>query len=299
MARIRDANQHLVVASVRAQQLLEEAEQTNRVKDEFLATVSHEFRTPLNAILGWARVLESTELPRGRAEHAIAAIGRSASVLAHMVDDLLDTARILKGSVRLAPQPVDLAAVTHVALDAVRPLAAIRNVQLAWEAAPDCRPVSGDADRLQQVFWNLLSNAVKFTPAGGRVHVSLEPSDGHMEVRVTDTGLGISQEFLPHVFERFRQADDATTRRHTGLGLGLGIVRQLVELHGGTVRAASPGAGQGATFSVRLPVAAAAAQGDQADALVEEGLRPAPRRGSSGSTGCASWSSMTTPGGAC
>jgi signal transduction histidine kinase len=206
-------------------------------------------------------MLESRQLPPERTEHAIAAIGRSASALAHLIDDLLDTSRILKGGVRLALQPVDLVAITQGALDAVRPLATTRNVHLAFDAVAvaSTRAVIGDAVRLQQVFWNLLANAIKFTPEGGRVDVFIDSANDHMEVRVVDTGCGISPDFLPHVFERFRQAEDATTQRHTGLGLGLGIVRSLVELHGGTVHAASPGVGHGATFTVRLPMAAGSA----------------------------------------
>ena len=260
MAQIREANEHLVVVAVRAQSLTEEAEKASHLKDEFLATVSHEIRTPLNALLGWVRLLESKQLSPKRAEHAIAAIGRNASALAHMVDDLVDTSRILKGAIRLALQPVDLDAVTQAALDAVRPLAVTRNVHLGFNAAPGSRTISGDAVRLEQVIWNLLSNAIKFTPAGGRVDVFIESSNDYMEIRVVDTGEGITPDLLPHVFDRFRQADDATTQRQTGLGLGLGIARQLVELHGGTVHADSPGVGRGATFTVRLPVAAGSMQ---------------------------------------
>jgi signal transduction histidine kinase len=269
MARIREANAHLIVAGVRAQTLTEEAETASHLKDEFLAMVSHEIRTPLNAVLGWARMLESKQLPPERAEHAIAAIGRSASALAHMIDDLLDTSRILKGAVQLARRPVDLAAVAQEALDAVRPLAAIRNVPITFDAVAGSRTVSGDADRLRQVIWNLLANAIKFTPEGGRVNVFIESATDHIEVRVVDTGCGIGADFLPHVFELFRQAKDATTQRHTGLGLGLGIVRHLVELHGGTVHAISPGLGQGATFTVRLPMAAGSAPAGPAVAPVE------------------------------
>ena len=202
--------------------------------------------------------------------HAIATIERNASALAHIIDDLLDVSRIVAGTLHLAPQPVDLVAVAQAALDVVRPLAATKNVQLAF--SPDLsaiEPVSGDAGRLQQVIWNLLANAIKFTPEGGRVDVFIERSNDHMEVRVVDTGQGISPDFLPHVFERFRQADDATTRRHTGLGLGLAIVRQLVELHGGTVHAASEGVGRGATFTVRLPISAGELQPSDAAALGE------------------------------
>ena len=254
MAQVREANQHLVVASVHAQTLSEEAAHANHLQDEFLATVSHELRTPLNAVLGWTRMLESKQLPPDRAEHALAAIGRSSAALAHMIDDLLDTSRILKGTIRMVKQPVDLVTIARAALDTVRPLAAARNVHLAFEAGPGQQVVSGDAGRLQQVIWNLLANGIKFTTDGGYVRVYIESANGYIEIRVVDSGQGINPDFLPHVFERFRQGEDATTQRHTGLGLGLGIVRQLVELHGGTVHAASPGLGQGATFTVRLPI---------------------------------------------
>ena len=245
------------------------AEQDSHLKDEFLATVSHELRTPLNAILGWARMLGSKRLPPERAEHATAAIERSASTLAQMVDDLLDVARIVKGTLRLTPQPVDLRVVAQTALDAVRPLAAAGNVELTFDAALGSRTVIGDAGRLQQAIGNLLTNAVKFSPEGGRVGVFIESSKDHVEVRVVDTGQGISPDFLPHVFERFRQGDDATTQRHTGLGLGLSIVLQLVKLHGGTVDAASEGVGRGATFTIRLPIPAGEARAGEAAALGE------------------------------
>lgn len=255
MAQVREANQRLVVALVRAQTMTEDAEQANRLKDEFLATVSHELRTPLSAILGWARMLASEQMPPDRASHGIATIERNASTLAHLIDDLLDVSRIVLGTLRLAAQPVDLVAVAQAALEAVRPLAAVRNVDLAFSPDLEARePISGDAGRLEQVVWNLLENAIRFTPEGGRVALFIERLNGHMEIRVVDTGRGIEPDFLPHVFESFRQADDATTGRRTGLGLGLAIVRQLVELHGGTVHAASEGAGCGATFTVRLPI---------------------------------------------
>ncbi|MDQ3346740.1 MAG: ATP-binding protein [Acidobacteriota bacterium] len=259
IAEMREANERLVVATVHAQTMTEDAEQANHLKDEFLASVSHELRTPLNAVLGWARMLAAKQLPPDRIEHAIATIERNALALVHLIDDLLDVSRIVTGTLHLAPQSVDLVAVAQAALDAVRPLAVTRNVHLAL--SPDrlaFETVSGDPGRLEQVIWNLLANAIKFTPEGGRVDVFIERSADHMEIRVVDTGQGISPDFLPHVFERFRQADGATTRRHTGLGLGLAIVRQLLELHGGTVHAASPGVGLGATFTVRLPMAAGA-----------------------------------------
>jgi signal transduction histidine kinase len=232
-----------------------ESKKANRLKDEFIATVSHELRTPLNAVLGWARMLGSIQLPPDRVRHGIATIERNASTLAHLIDDLLDVSRIVAGTLQLAAEPVDLATVALAAIDTVRPLAVAGDVQLVF--SPDLvavETVSGDDGRLQQVIWNLLANAIKFTPRGGCVSLFIAPSNDHVELRVVDTGQGISPDFLPHVFERFRQADGATTRRHTGLGLGLAIVRQLVELHGGTVHAASQGKGRGATFTVRLPI---------------------------------------------
>ena len=256
MAQIREANERLVVATVHAQTMTENAEHANHLKDEFLATVSHELRTPLNAVLGWARMLGSKQLPPGRSKHAIAVIERNASALAHLIDDLLDVSRIVAGTMHLAPQAVDLGAVAQAAVDAVQPLAASKNVRLTFSpdrAAIDT--VTGDAGRLQQIIWNLLANAIKFTAEGGRVDVFIQRSTDQMEVKIVDTGQGISRDFLPHVFERFRQADDAGAQRHTGLGLGLAIVRQLVELHGGTVHAASQGVGRGATFTVHLPIA--------------------------------------------
>jgi signal transduction histidine kinase len=257
MAQMREANEHLVVGAVHAQTMTEDAEQANHLKDEFLATVSHELRTPLNAILAWAQALRTTQLPPERAGHAIATIERNALALGHIIDDLLDVSRIVAGTLHVAREPVDLVAVAQATLDAVRPLAVTKSVQLAFSPdLPAIETVSGDAGRLAQVMSNLLANAIKFTPEGGRIDVFIAPSKDHLEVRVVDTGEGISPDLLPHVFDRFRQADGATTRRHTGLGLGLAIVRDLVELHGGTVHAASPGVGRGATFTVRLPIAA-------------------------------------------
>jgi signal transduction histidine kinase/ActR/RegA family two-component response regulator len=276
MAQMREANERLVVGTVRAQTMTEDAEQANHLKDEFLATVSHELRTPLNAVLGWARMLGSMQMPPDRAKHAIETIERNASALAHIIDDLLDVSRIVAGTLHLEPQPVDLIAVMQAAVDGVRPLAAARNVLLAF--SPDLQAiesVSGDAGRLQQVIVNLLANAIKFTPEGGRVDVVIESSHDHMEVRVVDTGQGIDPEFLPHVFERFRQAGNAATGRHTGLGLGLAIVRQLVELHGGTVHATSDGVGRGATFIVRLPISPAEAGDAQAGRTVLDQGPPA------------------------
>ena len=254
MAQVREANERLVVATVQAQTMTENAERANHLKDEFLATVSHELRTPLNAILGWARMLGSKQLSPERSAQAIAIVERNALALAHIIDDLLDVSRIVSGALSVVSEQADLALVTQAAVEAVRPMAAVKNVHLRF--APDLSDlglVRGDGERLQQVIWNLLANAIKFTPDGGAVDVFIEPAGDRVQVRVVDTGQGISQDFLPHVFERFRQADGSTTRRHTGLGLGLAIARQLVELHGGTLQAESPGRGRGATFTMRLP----------------------------------------------
>ena len=229
----------------------------NRAKDEFLATVSHELRTPLNAMLGWVKMLRSGVLSEADADHALEVFERNARSQAQLIDDLLDVSRIITGKLRLELRPVDLVAVVRAAVDVVRPAAAAKSVRLhvsidAETEGPD-GVVSGDADRLQQVVWNLLSNAVKFTPKGGDVRVEMQRVNGHAEVTVSDNGQGISAEFLPFVFDRFRQADGSLSRKHGGMGLGLAIVRHLVELHGGSVSAASPGPGQGAVFKVSLP----------------------------------------------
>jgi signal transduction histidine kinase/ActR/RegA family two-component response regulator len=268
--QLREANERLVVATVHAQTAEEQAEHANRLKDDFLATVSHELRTPLSAVLGWAQMLTSKQLPPEREAQAIKTIERNATSLAHIIDDLLDVSRIIAGTLQTTTQPVDLVAVTQTALDVVRPLAVTKHVDLRFSPEPGSRAlVSGDGARLQQVIWNLLTNAVKFTSEGGRVDVSVERVGSSIEVNIVDTGQGISPEFLPHVFERFRQADGAPSRRHGGLGLGLAIVRQLVELHGGTVRAASEGVGRGTTFTVGLPVLTADAHLERATGLVE------------------------------
>lgn len=255
--QIREINERLVIATVHAQTVAEDAERANRAKDEFLATVSHELRTPLNAVLGWARMLGSQQTPPDRAKQGIATIERNALAVVHIIDDLLDVSRSIAGTFHLETQPVDLDAVAHAALDLVRPLADAKHIHLSFSAGvPSGRDLRGDPGRLEQVIWNLLANAIKFTPAGGRVDVVVEASGDYMEVRVVDTGQGIGPEFLPHVFERFRQGDGAATQRQAGLGLGLAIVRQIVALHGGSVHVASEGEGRGATFTVRLPVLA-------------------------------------------
>jgi PAS domain S-box-containing protein len=234
-----------------------EAESANQMKDEFLATLSHELRTPLNAILGWASLLKSARLDAAAREEGLDAIERNSRVQAQLIEDLLDVSRIISGKLRLDVQRVAPADVIDAALAAVMPAADAREIRIHKVLDHSAGPVAGDPARLQQVLWNLLSNAVKFTPKGGRIQVLLERVNSHIEISVSDTGQGIRPEFLPHVFDRFRQADASTTRRHGGLGLGLSIVRQLVELHGGSVRAKSPGEGQGATFIVALPLAIA------------------------------------------
>lgn len=240
----------------REQRARAEAEEASAVKDRFLATVSHELRTPLSSILGWARMLRSGGLPEGKRAHGLEAIERNARAQARLVDDLLDISRIASGKLRLEVAPVDLRAVVEAALDTVRPAAEAKALRLEASFDPAAGTVAGDAARLHQVAWNLLSNAVKFTPKGGRVSVRLGRDGTSVELAVEDTGQGIAPDFLPHVFDPFRQADEGPTRASGGLGLGLAIVRQLVELHGGTVHARSGGPGLGATFVVRLPLGA-------------------------------------------
>jgi PAS domain S-box-containing protein len=232
-----------------------EAEEANRTKDEFLATLSHELRTPLTAMLGWTRMLRMKELDEQTSAHALETVERNAKVQAQLIEDLLDVSRIITGKLRLDVRPIELLPVIEAAMDAVRPAADAKSIKLQTQLDPLAGPVSGDPSRLQQVVWNLLANAVKFTNKGGRVEVRLERVDSHVELTVRDTGQGIAPDFLPYVFDRFRQADGSTTRLHGGLGLGLAIVRHLVELHGGTVRAESAGSEQGATFNVQLPLA--------------------------------------------
>ena len=234
----------------------EEAEKANRAKDEFLATVSHELRNPLNAILGWLRMLRSGRLDEGREEKALEIIQRNTEAQLELVEDILDVSRITTGKLRIAPQPVRLQSVVQAACDTVRPAADAKKIRLEVVSDPDAQAVTGDPDRLQQVAWNLLSNAIKFTPRGGTVEVRLERADSYVRLRVTDSGRGIAPDFLPHVFEPFRQADQISTRAQGGLGLGLAIVKRLVEAHGGTIGVDSPGEGKGATFVVQLPLRA-------------------------------------------
>jgi PAS domain S-box-containing protein len=241
---------------VQEQKARAEAENLNRLKDEFLSTVSHELRTPLNAILGWSQILRAKRADAATMNRALETIERNARSQAQLIDDLLDVSRIITGKIRLNVRTVELLPVIEAAMDTVRPTTDTKNIQMQSVLDPAAGPVLGDSDRLQQIVWNLLSNASKFTPKRGRIQVCLQRINSHVEIVVTDTGQGISAEFLPYVFERFRQADSSITRSFGGLGLGLAIVRQLVELHGGTVHADSPGEGQGATFTVKLPLMA-------------------------------------------
>jgi PAS domain S-box-containing protein len=241
-------------AEAERERLLAAAEEANRMKDEFLATLSHELRTPLNAIVGWAKILRSRKVDAEDLEEGLAAIDRNSQAQSQIVEDLLDISRITSGNLRLDVQRLSLTDIIDAALAAVVPAADAKEVRIHKVLDSLAGPVTGDAARLQQVIWNLLSNAVKFTPRGGQIQVLLERANSHLEISVIDTGIGIRPEFLPHVFDRFRQADASTTRHNAGLGLGLAIVKQLVEMHGGTIRAKSPGEGQGATFTMALPM---------------------------------------------
>jgi len=242
----------------------EQAEAANRAKDAFLATVSHELRTPLSPILAWARLLKKGSLDAEKTERALATIERCAQAQAQLVEDLLDVSRIVTGKLRLDVRPVPLAPVIERAVEVVRPAADAKGVRLEAALDTETGAVLGDAERLQQVVWNLLSNAVKFTSKGGRVRVALKRVDSHVEIAVSDTGQGIERGFLPRIFERFQQADTSTTRAHGGLGIGLAIVRHIIEAHGGGVHADSPGIDRGAVFTVRLPVMTDRTVGEQA-----------------------------------
>jgi len=231
----------------------QQAEEASRLKEEFLATVSHELRTPLNAVVGWSRLLHSGQLDEAGATHAVEVIERNAAAQRQIIEDLLDVSRIVSGKLRISTQPIDLLLTIHAAIDAVQPAAEAKQIKIATHiAAPDAI-VRADSERMQQVFWNLLANAVKFTPARGTIDVYLDREGSLAEIRIEDSGPGVPPEFLPRIFERFSQADGSSTRKHGGLGLGLAIVRHLVELHGGTVSAANREAG-GALLSVKLPM---------------------------------------------
>lgn len=252
--RVAIALGNLACSALAMASLYEDARQANRVKDEFLATLSHELRTPLNAVLGYTRMMRAGVFLADKQEKAFEVLERNAVALNQIVEDILDVSRIVAGKIRLNMQTVDLSMVLHDALATVQPAAHAKGVHLDAILEPLPDRVSGDPDRLQQVVWNLLVNAVKFTPRDGRVELRLEPLDGYLQIVVSDTGAGIRPDFLPYVFQRFRQANASFTREHGGLGLGLAIARHIVEMHGGTITAASEGEGHGATFHVRLPV---------------------------------------------
>lgn len=239
---------------VREQVARQQAESASRMKDEFLAIVSHELRSPLNGILGWSRLLRTRKLPADKTEQALVSIERNAQVQTQLIEDLLDISRIIQGKVRLNLCPTSLVLAIQAALDTVTPTASTKSIHIESRLDPQANIVSGDPDRLQQIFWNLLSNAVKFTPVEGRVEIRLEKVNNYAQIQVIDTGKGIRADFLPYIFQRFSQADATTTRTQGGLGLGLAIVRNLVELHGGTVSVASLGEGKGSTFTVHLPL---------------------------------------------
>ena len=251
LQRSEEAREQLLLRAERARS---EAEAANRIKDEFLATLSHELRTPLTSLLGWSSVLREARRDEKVLAQGLDAIDRNARVQAQLIDDLLDVSRIVSGKLNLDVRPLDVCSVTRAAIAVVQPAADAKGLSLDYWAQPGLGAISADSARLQQIVWNLLSNAVKFTPHGGRINVRVERDGPNVRVTVHDTGQGIDPEFLPRVFDRFRQADSSTTRSFGGLGLGLAIVRHLVELHGGTVSADSDGAGKGATFSASFPL---------------------------------------------
>jgi signal transduction histidine kinase/ActR/RegA family two-component response regulator len=259
---LRQTAEQLRVTLEERNQLLEseraarsQAEHMSAMKDEFLATLSHELRTPLSAILGWSQVLKRRSMNEAELHHALDIIERNARMQTQLIEDLLDMSRITSGKIRLDIQPVQPESFIEAALETVRLAASAKGVRVEKMLDPAAGPVSGDPNRLQQVVWNLLSNAIKFTPKDGKVQILLQRVNSHIEISVSDTGIGIAPQFLRHVFERFRQADASTTRQHGGLGLGLAIVKHLVELHGGTVHVHSEGEGCGTTFIVHLPLA--------------------------------------------
>lgn len=246
--------QELTAHRKQLQQLIKELEVSLRLKDDFLATVSHELRTPMTSVVGWARILRAKRLDKDAYEKALETLERNAMAEVDLIDDLLDISRITRGNLRIKVEVVQVAPIIESALESIRPAAEAKEIQIDRELKAELAPVLGDPARLQQVVYNLLNNAVKFTPRGGRVAVQLKNLDSNLEIVVKDTGRGIAKEVLPYIFDPFRQADSSTRREHSGLGLGLAIVRHLIELHGGSVRAESAGEDQGATFSVTLPL---------------------------------------------
>ena len=260
----RRAENALLAETARERAARAEVARVSRLKDEFLATLSHELRTPLSAILGWSKALLLKPADVASQERGLQAIARNALAQARLIDDLLDMNRIVSGKLRLEVQPIDLTSVIEAAIEVVRPSAEAKGIRLRQVLDPGAGVVSGDPNRLQQVVWNLLANAVKFTPRDGKIEVLLQRVNSYIELVVRDSGIGIEAQFLPQVFDCFRQADSSTTRSHGGLGLGLSIARQLVELHGGSIRASSEGLGSGATFVVCLPLAVMRPQPDRA-----------------------------------
>ena len=278
IAERKQAEEERARMLVREQAARAEAEAANRTKDEFLATLSHELRTPLTAILGWSHLLKTNKFDEQNTTRALETIERNARSQSQLIDDLLDVSRIITGKLHLDVRPVELSNIVEAAIDSTRPAADAKAIQFELTLDKSAGQVSGDASRLQQVVWNLFTNAVKFTPEGGRVRVRLEHADDHAEIIVSDTGQGINPQFLPYIFDRFRQADGSTTRKHGGLGLGLAIARHLIEMHGGTIKAHSDGINQGSTFSVRLPLRTAnlsrdAEAEDSASSMTGEGRR--------------------------
>ena len=250
----KKTEERLAQLLVRERMARGDAEKANRLKDEFLATLSHELRTPLNAVIGWSRILKAGRLDNESSVHAIEVIERNAWAQKQIIEDILDVSRVITGKLQLHLGPVDLVSVVNAALDAVRPALEVKDIKIETQFQEGLKVIAGDADRLQQVVWNLLSNASKFTPVGGVISVRISQDETYAQIEVRDTGPGIAPEFLPHVFERFRQADGSTTRTHGGLGLGLAIVRHLVELHGGLIAAENVSSGTGAVFTVSLPL---------------------------------------------
>ena len=264
VSEVDDVRRAFAEAAALVEQRAAEAEASSRAKDEFLAILSHELRTPLNAVYGWARMLQAGQLDEAAAARALDVIVRQSNAQVQLIDDLLDVSRIISGKMRLDVRPVDLKAVVESAIDAVRPAADAKAIRLGAALDPRASSVSGDPDRLQQVVWNLVTNAVKFTPRNGRVDVRLDRTETNVQLVVQDSGRGISPQVLPFIFDRFRQADSSATRSHAGLGLGLALAKNLVELHGGTVTAHSEGEDKGATFVVMLPLAGTARGGPRA-----------------------------------
>ncbi|MPZ46537.1 MAG: response regulator [Betaproteobacteria bacterium] len=255
-----------------------DAEHLSHLKDEFLATLSHELRTPLSAILGWAGVIASRPMSHEHLRHAVEVIERNARAQTSLIEDLLDMSRVTSGKIRLDVRTLPPALAVEAALDSAQPAADAKGLRLEKIIDPKAGPIMGDPSRLQQIVWNLLSNAIKFTSKGGKIQVVLQRVNSHIEISIADTGIGISSEFLPHVFDRFRQADAGSARRHGGLGLGLAIAKQLVELHGGSLRAASLGEGQGSTFTIAFPLTAVhrAPAAEKAEHPAADPLQPAP-----------------------